>query len=256
MEMTPSMAQTGPVPSSPEPLLKLENVVTYYGPIKILKEISIDVYPGEVVSLLGGNASGKTTTMKTILGLVKPVSGSVTFAGRRIDGLRSGEIIALGIAPVPEARRLFGSMSVRENLIMGAYSRRREDPAAIEKTMEEVLELFPHVRERLDQSAGTLSGGEQQMVAVARALMARPKMILMDEPSMGLAPALVEKVYDIIRRIKVRDTAMFIVEQNANMALSIADRGYVLQNGRIVLSDTAQNLLNSEKVRKAYLGDA
>jgi branched-chain amino acid transport system ATP-binding protein len=256
MDMTPAAARTGPTPSSPEPLLKLDNIVTYYGPIKILKEISIEVYPGEVVSLLGGNASGKTTTMKTILGLVKPTAGTVMFDGRRIDGMRSGDIIALGIAPVPEARRLFASMSVRENLIMGAYSRRREDPAAIKKTMEEVLDLFPRVRERLDQNAGTLSGGEQQMVAVARALMARPKMILMDEPSMGLAPALVEKVYDIIRRIKVHHTAMFIVEQNANMALSIADRGYVLQNGRIVLSDTAQHLLNSESIRKAYLGGA
>jgi branched-chain amino acid transport system ATP-binding protein len=243
-------------PPPQEPLLKLDKVVTYYGPIRILKEVSIEVYPGEVVSLLGGNASGKTTTMKTILGLVRPASGTVTFAGRRIDGMRSGEIIALGIAPVPEARRLFGSMSVRENLIMGAYSRRREDFREIERTMEEVLALFPRVRERLEQNAGTLSGGEQQMVAVARALMARPRMILMDEPSMGLAPALVDTVFDIIKQIRVRDTAMFIVEQNATMALSVADRGYVLQNGGIVLGDTAANLLNSEQVRKAYLGGA
>ena len=236
-------------------LLRLDNVVTYYGPIKILKELSLEVRSGEVVSLLGGNASGKTTTMRTILGLVRPTSGAVYFAGEKIDGMKSSDIIAKGISPVPEARRLFASMSVRENLMLGAYVRRHGDPKAIEATMDEVLDIFPRVRERLAQNAGTLSGGEQQMVAVARALMARPKLILMDEPSMGLAPALVETVYDVIREIKKRNTSMFIVEQNATMALSIADRGYVLQNGRIVISDTAQNLLNSEHVRKAYLGE-
>ena len=236
-------------------LLRLEDVVTYYGPIKILKELSLEVRPGEVVSLLGGNASGKTTTMRTILGLVRPTSGAVFFAGDRIDGMKSGDIIARGISPVPEARRLFASMSVRENLLLGAYVRRHGDAKAIETTMEEVLEIFPRVRERLAQNAGTLSGGEQQMVAVARALMSRPKLILMDEPSMGLAPALVEKVYDVIREIRKRNTSMFIVEQNATMALSVADRGYVLQNGRIVIGDTAQNLLNSELIRKAYLGE-
>ena len=236
-------------------LLRLDNVVTYYGPIKILKELSLEVRSGEVVSLLGGNASGKTTTMRTILGLVRPTSGAVYFAGEKIDGMKSGDIIAKGISPVPEARRLFASMSVRENLMLGAYVRRHGDPKAIEATMDEVLDIFPRVRERLAQNAGTLSGGEQQMVAVARALMARPKLILMDEPSMGLAPALVETVYDVIREIKKRNTSMFIVEQNATMALSIADRGYVLQNGRIVISDTAQNLLDSEHVRKAYLGE-
>lgn len=237
-------------------LLNLEGVVTHYGPIKILKEISLYVRPGEVVSLLGGNASGKTTTMRTILGLVRPTAGAISFAGERIDGMKSGDIIAKGIAPVPEARRLFASMSVRENLQLGAYARRRGNAKDIESTMEEVLDIFPRVRERLKQSAGTLSGGEQQMVAVARALMARPKMILMDEPSMGLAPALVEKVYDVIAEIKKRNTAMFIVEQNATMALSVADRGYVLQNGKIVVSDTAKNLLDSELIRKAYLGEA
>lgn len=236
------------------PLLQLKDVVTYYGPIKILKELSLEVRPGEVVSLLGGNASGKTTTMRTILGLVRPTSGAVFFAGDRIDGLKSGAIIAKGISPVPEARRLFASMSVRENILLGAYVRRRSDAKEIDATLEEVLNIFPRVRERLTQNAGTLSGGEQQMVAVARALMSRPKLILMDEPSMGLAPALVEKVYDVIREIRNRNTSMFIIEQNATMALSVADRGYVLQNGRIVISDTAQNLLNSELIRKAYLG--
>lgn len=237
-------------------LLKLDRVVTYYGQIRILKEVSLDVRPGEVVSLLGGNASGKTTTMRTILGLVRPTEGTIHFAGRRIDGMKSGDIIAMGIAPVPEARRLFGSMSVYENLLLGAYARRGDSAKDIDATLEEVLGIFPRVRERLKQSAGTLSGGEQQMVAVARALMAKPKMILMDEPSMGLAPALVEKVYEVIADIKKRDTAMFIVEQNATMALSVADRGYVLQNGKIVVADTAKNLLDSELVRKAYLGAA
>ena len=238
------------------PLLSLENVVTFYGPIQILKGIAIDVYPGEVVSLLGGNASGKTTTMKTILGLVQPSEGRITFDGTRIDGRKSGDIIAMGLAPVPEARRLFASMTVRENLLMGAYARRGVDRADIDATMDEVLDVFPRVKERLDQFGGTLSGGEQQMVAVARALMGRPKLILMDEPSMGLAPALVERVYDVIARIKSQNTAMFIVEQNANMALSVADRGYVLQNGKIVLSDTAEKLLTSGNIQKAYLGRA
>lgn len=237
-----------------EPLLRLENVVTFYGPIQILKGIDIEVYPREVVSLLGGNASGKTTTMKTILGLVKPTEGKITFDGQRIDGRKSGEIIALGLSPVPEARRLFASMTIRENLLMGAYTRRKEDRDEIDETLEEVLEIFPRLKERLYQTGGTLSGGEQQMVAVARALMARPKLILMDEPSMGLAPALVERVYDVIASIKKNNTAMFIVEQNANMALSVADRGYVLQNGQIVLTDSASKLIKSEKIRSAYLG--
>jgi branched-chain amino acid transport system ATP-binding protein len=241
---------------SPAPLLKLENIVTYYGSIKILKEVSLEVRPGEIVSLLGGNASGKTTTMKSIIGLVTPVSGTIYFDGRRIDGLSTGEIIAMGLAPVPEARRLFPTMSVRENLLMGAYVHRGEKKSRTQEDMDRVLELFPPIRERLDQIGGTLSGGEQQMVAVARALMARPKMILMDEPSMGLSPALVEKVFEIISKIAASGTTMFIVEQNANMALSIANRGYVLQNGQIVISDEAENILKSERIRKAYLGEA
>jgi branched-chain amino acid transport system ATP-binding protein len=235
-------------------LLKLEKIVTYYGPIQILKEVDLEVGEGEVVCLLGGNASGKTTTMKTILGLVKPTAGSIVFSGTRIDGRKSGDIISRGIAPVPEARRLFASMTVRENLMMGAYVHRSGDQKEIDRTLEEVLSIFPRLRERLGQYGGTLSGGEQQMVAVARALMARPKMILMDEPSMGLAPALVERVYEVIAEIRKRRTAMLIVEQNANMALSVADRGYVLQNGRIVLDDTADRLLHSERIQNAYLG--
>ena len=238
------------------PLLNLENVVTHYGSINILKQVNLDVFPGEVVSLLGGNASGKTTTMKTILGLVKPTSGSIHFDGHRIDSLSTGEIIAMGLAPVPEARRLFPTMTVRENLLMGAYVHRHEKNNRTQEEFNKVLELFPPIRDRLEQVGGTLSGGEQQMVALGRALMARPKMILMDEPSMGLAPALVEKVYEIIREIAERGTTMFIVEQNANMALSVANRGYVLQNGEVVINDTAENILQSERIRKAYLGEA
>ena len=238
------------------PLLNLENVVTHYGSINILKDVNLDVFPGEVVSLLGGNASGKTTTMKTILGLVKPTSGSIHFDGHRIDSLSTGEIIAMGLAPVPEARRLFPTMTVRENLLMGAYVHRHEKNNRTQEEFHKVLELFPPIRDRLEQVGGTLSGGEQQMVALGRALMARPKMILMDEPSMGLAPALVEKVYEIIRETAERGTTMFIVEQNANMALSVANRGYVLQNGEIVINDTAKNILQSERIRKAYLGEA
>jgi branched-chain amino acid transport system ATP-binding protein len=235
-------------------LLKMEKVVTFYGPFQILKGVDLEVGEGEAVCLLGGNASGKTTTMKTIMGLVTPAAGHIEFAGERIDGRKSGDIIARGIAPVPEARRLFGSMTVRENLLMGAYVHRGGEPKDIEGTLEEVLTIFPRVKERLGQYGGTLSGGEQQMVAVARALMARPRMILMDEPSMGLAPALVERVYEVIAEIKRRRTAMLIVEQNANMALSVADRGYVLQNGRIVFNDAADKLLNSERIQNAYLG--
>lgn len=244
---------SGAIKPDESPLLKLQDIDTHYGPIRILKGVNIAVDPGEVVSLLGGNASGKTTTMKTILGLVKPSKGQVFFDGQRIDGLKSGEIIKLGVSPVPEARRLFASMTVRENLLMGAYSRRDGGHVEIQETLDEVLQIFPRVAERLEQLGGTLSGGEQQMVAVARALMNKPKLILMDEPSMGLAPALVERVYDVIARIK-KTTAMFIVEQNANMALGVADRGYVLQNGEIVLSGPADELLASGEIRYAYLG--
>lgn len=263
-DLTMMLAKTGaPQPHEalqgggmPGPLLKLSKVVTHYGQIRILKEVDLEVNRGEVVCLLGGNACGKTTTMKAILGLIGLTSGSVTFDGVRIDGRKPGEIIKLGVAPVPEARRLFGSMSVRENLLMGAYVHRRSDAKEIDRTLEEVLEIFPKLRDRLSQYGGTLSGGEQQMVAVARALMARPKMILMDEPSMGLAPALVERVFEVIAQIKAHRTAMLIVEQNANMALSVADRGYVLQGGQIVLNDTAERLLNSERIQSAYLGAA
>jgi branched-chain amino acid transport system ATP-binding protein len=235
-------------------LLQLDGIVTYYGPIRILKGIDLKVEQGEVVALLGGNAAGKSTTMKTILGLVSPTSGLVHFAGQDVTKSNPGERVAMGMAPVPEARRLFPSMSVYDNLLMGAYARRKNRWSEIKQDLAKIIDLFPRVAERLRQNAGTLSGGEQQMVAVGRALMARPKLILMDEPSMGLAPALVDKIYEIIRQIKELGTSMLIVEQNATMALSVSNRAYVLQNGEIVLQGSGQELLRSEAIRKAYLG--
>ena len=235
------------------PLLKLTGVSTCYGAIPILQDIDIEILPGEIVCLLGGNASGKSTTLKTILGLVRPAQGTVEFAGERIDGLPTGHIVARGISIVPENRRIFPDMSVLENLEMGAYLRR--DRGALAEDMERVFGLFPRLKERLRQAGGTLSGGEQQMLAMGRALMSRPRLLLMDEPSMGLAPVLVERSFELIQQINRQGTTIFMVEQNANMALSIAHRGYVLQTGRIVLTDSAANLLANEMMRSAYLGD-
>jgi branched-chain amino acid transport system ATP-binding protein len=235
------------------PILQLRSVSTHYGPIQVLRDVDIEIRTGEVVCLLGGNASGKTTTLKTILGYVVPSEGEVVLDGERMNGLPTRRLVEKGVSMVPENRRLFQRMTVRENLEIGSYLRR--DGAAVEEDLERVFGLFPRVRERIGQRAGTLSGGEQQMVAMGRALMARPKVLLMDEPSMGLAPILVEQNFDIIRRINEQGTTIFVVEQNANMALSIADRGYVLQTGRIVLSDTAENLLRNPQMREAYLGE-
>jgi branched-chain amino acid transport system ATP-binding protein len=236
------------------PILKLIDIDTFYGPIHVLRKVNIEIYPGEMVCLLGGNASGKSTTLKTILGMVKPAAGLIEFADERIDGLSTTDVVVRGISLVPENRRIFARMTVRENLEMGAYM--RSDKAEIEADMERLFVLFPRLKERLGQLGGTMSGGEQQMLAMARALMARPKLLLMDEPSMGLAPLFVKQVFDIIQEISQRGTTIFMVEQNANMALSIADRGYVLQTGEIVLADSAQNLCNNEMMRKAYLGEA
>jgi branched-chain amino acid transport system ATP-binding protein len=235
------------------PLLEFNDVSTYYGELHVLKGVNYRVGVGEIVCLLGGNASGKSTTMKTILGIVKPKTGTVTYAGQTINDLPTAARVKRGIAPVPEARRLFPRMTVLENLEMGAFT--REDMREIEADKERVFALFPHIKERLTQSAGTLSGGEQQMVAIGRALMARPKLLCMDEPSMGLAPALVEQVFDIIQAINKQGTSIFIVEQNANMALSIADYGYVLQTGEVVLHGTARSLRKNELVQQAYLGE-
>jgi len=236
-------------------MLRLNQVVTHYGPIMALKGIDLHVDRGEIVCLLGGNASGKSTTMKTILGLVRPTSGTVEFEGRMLDGLPTGKIVRQGIALVPEARRIFGRMTVWENLMMGAYVRSGEPQREIDGDMERVCGLFPRLRERNAQYAGTLSGGEQQMLAMGRAMMARPKLLLMDEPSMGLSPAFVDQVFDIIQEINRQGTTILVVEQNASVALSIAHRGYVLQNGRIVLADSAAALLAADDVRRAYLGE-
>jgi len=236
-------------------MLRLNQVVTHYGPIMALKGIDLHVDRGEIVCLLGGNASGKSTTMKSILGLVRPTSGTVEFEGRMLDGLPTGKIVRQGIALVPEARRIFGRMTVWENLMMGAYVRSGEPQREIDGDMERVCGLFPRLRERNAQYAGTLSGGEQQMLAMGRALMARPKLLLMDEPSMGLSPAFVDQVFDIIQEINRQGTTILVVEQNASVALSIAHRGYVLQNGGIVLADSAAALLAADDVRRAYLGE-
>jgi branched-chain amino acid transport system ATP-binding protein len=235
------------------PLLEFNDVNTYYGELHVLKGVNYRVGDGEIVCLLGGNASGKSTTMKTILGIVKPKSGVVRYAGDAINDMPTAERVKRGIAPVPEARRLFPRMTVLENLQMGAFT--RSDADGISSDMERVFELFPRIKERLKQSAGTLSGGEQQMVAMGRALMARPKLLCMDEPSMGLSPAFVEQVFDIIQAINRQGTSIFMVEQNANMALSIADYGYVLQTGEVVLHGSAQSLRDNEMVQQAYLGE-
>lgn len=236
-----------------EAVLELRDVDTHYGTIQMLNNVNIKIYPGEIVCLLGGNASGKTTTLKTILGMVVPTTGDVFLGGEKVSGLPTTEIVAKGISMVPENRRLFKRMTVRENLEIGAFQ--RSDKKGIQEDLERVFELFPRVKERLNQRAGTLSGGEQQMVAVGRALMAQPKVLLMDEPSMGLAPVLVVHSFEIIQQINEQGTTVFVVEQNANMALSIADRGYVIQTGRVVLNDTAENLRNNEMMRTAYLGE-
>jgi branched-chain amino acid transport system ATP-binding protein len=234
-------------------LLVLQTVHSAYGNIRALRGISLTVERGEVVTLIGSNGAGKTTTLRTIMGLLVPRAGQITLEGQRIEGLATDRIVRLGIAQSPEGRRIFPRMSVLENLDMGAFARR--DREQIPADLEHVFRLFPRLKERLRQRAGTLSGGEQQMLAMGRALMARPKVLLLDEPSMGLAPIFVETIFSIIRTINAEGTTILLVEQNARMALQVAHRGYVLQSGEIVLHDTASALLRSDVVRKSYLGE-
>jgi branched-chain amino acid transport system ATP-binding protein len=233
-------------------LLELKDVDTNYGAVEVLRNVSLEIKDGEIVCLLGPNAAGKTTTLKTILGMVPPAKGEIYLDGERIDGSKTQEVVAKGVTMVPEGRRLFGRMTVRENLEIGAELRTDKDKIATD--LDRVLGVFPKLKERITQKAGSLSGGEQQMLAMGRALMADPKVLLMDEPSMGLAPVLVEQVFDIIKELNNQGSTIFLVEQNASMALEIADRGYVLQTGEVVLSDSAPNLLASQEVQEAYLG--
>jgi branched-chain amino acid transport system ATP-binding protein len=235
-------------------LLELSGVRVSYGNIEAVKGISLHVDEGEIVTLIGGNGAGKTTTLKTISATLRPTAGTITFAGERIDGLAPHEIVERGISQAPEGRRIFPSMSVRENLEMGAFARR--NPEQVKADFERVFALFPVLLERLAQPGGTLSGGEQQMLAIGRALMARPRVLLLDEPSMGLAPMLVDRIFEIIRTIHDQGTTVLLIEQNAQKALQTAGRGYVLESGNIVLQDEAERLLGNDQVRKAYLGES
>jgi branched-chain amino acid transport system ATP-binding protein len=234
-------------------MLKLAGVKTFYGNIQALKGIDLEILQGEIITLIGANGAGKSTTLMSICGIVPPRAGSITFEGRPIHDMKPNEIVRLGICQVPEGRRIFPFLTVLENLDMGAFLRR--DKADLKRDLDYVLTLFPILAERRNQAGGTLSGGEQQMLAISRALMARPRLLLLDEPSLGLAPLVVRQIFDIIRKInQEQKTTIFLVEQNANLALKVAHRGYVMENGRITLADAAASLLANEAVRKAYLG--
>jgi len=235
-----------------QPMLSVNDIHVYYGNIAALKGLSFHVEQGEIVTLLGSNGAGKSTTLRTVSGLLRPRKGGVSFQGRRVDSMQAHEVVGLGIAQAPEGRRIFARMTVAENLDLGAYS--RTDKAAIAEDLERVLELFPRLRERIGQKAGTMSGGEQQMLAVGRAMMARPKLLLLDEPSMGLAPVLVDLIFDTIVRIREQGTTVLLVEQNALAALRVADRAYVLESGALKLSGPAAELSKNPEVIAAYLG--
>ena len=234
-------------------MLELKNIQTYYGNIQALKGISIDVSEGEIITLIGANGAGKTTTLMSICGVIPPRTGEIFFMGQPIHRLNPNEIVSLGISQVPEGRRIFPYLTVMENIDMGAFL--RKDKNGIKQDMEYIFSLFPILAERRNQAGGTLSGGEQQMLAISRALMAKPRLLLMDEPSLGLAPLVVQRIFDIIKKINAENkTTIFLVEQNANLALKVAHRGYVMETGRIALSESSGKLLSNEKVRKAYLG--
>lgn len=234
-------------------MLSLRNIKTYYGNIHALKGVSIDISEGEIITLIGANGAGKTTTLMSISGIVPPRTGEVVFMGQPIQDMNPDKIVSLGICQVPEGRRIFPYLSVRENLDMGAFL--RNDKGNLKNDLDYVYTLFPILAERRHQAGGTLSGGEQQMLAISRALMANPKLLLLDEPSLGLAPLVVKQIFEIIKKVNIESkTTIFLVEQNANLALKVAHRGYVMENGRITLSDSSKNLLSNEQVRKAYLG--
>ncbi len=234
-------------------MLKLRNVQSYYGNIQALKDISLDVREGEIITLIGANGAGKSTTLMTLCGVVPARQGQVIFEGQDITAMAPEKIVALGISQVPEGRRIFPYLTVTENLDMGTFL--RKDPKGIKQDMDHIFELFPILAERRNQPGGTLSGGEQQMLAISRALMSKPKLLLLDEPSLGLAPIIIARIFDIIKRInKESNTTILLVEQNANLALKVADRGYVMETGSITMTDTGQNLLANEDVKKAYLG--
>ena len=234
-------------------MLKLKNIQTFYGNIQALKGVTIEIAEGEIITLIGANGAGKTTTLMAVCGIVPPRSGEIFFMGEPITGMEPDRIVSLGICQVPEGRRIFPYLSVAENLDMGAFL--RNDKSEIKRDMEYIFDLFPILAERRHQAGGTLSGGEQQMLAISRALMAKPKLLLLDEPSLGLAPLIVKKIFEIISKINAENnTTIFLVEQNANLALKVAARGYVMENGRITLTDSSKNLLANEEVKKAYLG--
>lgn len=232
-------------------MLEINNVSTHYGQIQALHDVSVNIEQGEIVTLIGANGAGKTTLMMTICGDPQASSGNITFDGEKLIGTNTPDIMRKGLAIVPEGRRVFSAMTVEENLFMGAYFRSKEEA---QQTIKHVLELFPRLEERFKQRAGTMSGGEQQMLAIGRALMSKPRLLLLDEPSLGLAPIIIQQIFDIIQKLRDDGVTIFLVEQNANQALKIADRGYVLENGRIVKTDTGSNLLTDESVRQAYLG--
>ena len=233
------------------PLLKVRDIHVYYGAIHAIKGISLEVNEGEIVTLIGANGAGKSTTLNTIAGLLKPRQGGIAFAGMPVEGTAASKMVYKGLSLCPEGRRIFQQMTVRENLEMGAFSRPNEET---EKSMEQVYEFFPRLKEREKQIAGTLSGGEQQMLAMGRALMSKPRLMMLDEPSMGLAPILVEQIFEIIRDMNAAGTTILLVEQNAQMALSVANRAYVMETGRITMEGDANDLMNDDNVRKAYLG--